>query len=351
MPETFTGETRAENRRFPRKKLKLWVHFACLTDCPEDFGRLESLSEDLGAGGIAIRSDHQLSEGQLLTLTLFLPPEDKQTGTEDDLTYAEAECVPIDVQGRVRWCTPRDQMEYLFGVEFNKVKPEHRESLTRFLLNYDLVRPGSEAEPHSSLAAHGYHSLAYFSPERLGQYYFQLNAVREAAAKKVLEIGKGPGVVAHVLQQTGIDFITCDADPDLSPDVCGDVRKLPLPDDAVDFSLCCQVLEHLPFSDFTTALRELKRVTRGQILISIPYASRVIYAQYKLPGGRRNSWVVHFPWLPPKGAMTPEHQWEQGRPGSSPRQVREAIRSAGLIIQADFSPVESPKNQFFLLTK
>lgn len=196
-----------------------------------------------------------------------------------------------------------------------------------------------------------YSGLGYYSSERMAQYYFQVKAVRDSQAKKVLEIGIGPGVVTHMLKKAGVNVITCDQAADLAPDVCGDIRHLPLEDNVVDFVLCCQVLEHLPFDDFPRALAELKRVTRDKILISIPYASRASYCQYKLPGGRRNSWVLHFPCLPPKGEMAAGHLWEQGRRGYSKRKIKETIVAAGLRIQSEFTPVESPGNQYFLMTK
>ncbi len=351
MAETFRGETRAENRRFPRQKLKLWVHFIRLKENQEKSGKLESLTEDLGAGGIAMRSDHKLENGEVLALTLFLPPEDKRTDPDHDLIYSEEECLPVDIQARVRWCAPREDLEYILGVEFLQVRGEHRERLKTFLVNYNLAEPETKPPASRTEATDTYKNLAYYSPERLGQYYYQVKAVREAGAKKVLEIGIGPGVVTHMLKKAGVNVITCDQADDLTPDVCGDIRELPLEDNVVDFVLCCQVLEHLPFDDFPRALAELKRVTRDKILISIPYASRSIYCQYKLPGGRRNSWVLHFPCLPPKGEMAPGHLWEQGRRGYSKRKIKEAIVAAGLRIQSEFTPVESPGNQYFLIAK
>lgn len=196
-----------------------------------------------------------------------------------------------------------------------------------------------------------YSHLGYYSPQRMAQYYYQIKAIRESGAKKVLEIGPGPGAVTHILRKAGLEVLTCDCEQRLEPDLCGDIRELPLPNDAVDFSLCCQVLEHLPFEDFTRALKELKRVTRDQVFISIPYASRVIYSLHKYPGGRRNSWVFHIPWLPSRGKPAPGHLWEMGRKGYSKSRIVKAIRDVGLRLIADFTPVDSPQNQYFLLKK
>jgi ubiquinone/menaquinone biosynthesis C-methylase UbiE len=196
-----------------------------------------------------------------------------------------------------------------------------------------------------------YSNLDYYSPQRMAQYYYQIKVIREAKAEKVLEIGPGPGAVTHILRKAGLEVLTCDCEKRLEPNLCGDIRELPLADDSVDFSLCCQVLEHLPFDDFSRALLELKRVTRKQVLISIPYVVRVIYSLHKYPGGRRSSWVLHIPWLPVRGKPAPGHLWEMGRKGYSKKRIINTIRAAGFQIKDEFTPVDSPQNQYFLLQK
>ncbi|MBN1595099.1 class I SAM-dependent methyltransferase [candidate division FCPU426 bacterium] len=194
-----------------------------------------------------------------------------------------------------------------------------------------------------------YAQLEYYSPERLGQYYYQIKAVREAQAHTVLEIGPGPGVVTHILRRAGLTVLTCDCEPSLAPDLLADVRDLPLAAGAVDFTLCCQVLEHLPFADFSVAMSEIKRVTRGQMLISLPYAARVVYSLHKWPGGRRSSWVLHFPWLPAPGQMAKNHYWEMGRREYPKKKIIQTLQAAQLSVVRAFTPADAPNNQFFLL--
>ncbi|MCD4814233.1 class I SAM-dependent methyltransferase [bacterium] len=198
-------------------------------------------------------------------------------------------------------------------------------------------------------AAAQFCGLDYYSPQRLGQYYYQIKAIRESDVNRILEIGPGPGVVTHILRTAGMNVKTFDCEADLKPDVCGDIRAIPLADNSVDFTLCCQVLEHLPFEDFKKSLSEIKRVTAKFALISLPYVSRVIYSLHKLPTGRRASWVLHFPWLPAKGRSAPGHFWEIGRKGYSQKKIRHSIKNAGLYIREAFTPVDAPNNQFFLV--
>jgi SAM-dependent methyltransferase len=207
------------------------------------------------------------------------------------------------------------------------------------------------AMPAPESDAARYTRLEYYSPERMAQYFFQIESVREAKARSVLEIGTGPGVVAHVLRRAGLQVTTCDVDPELGADVCGDVRHLPLPDNAVDFALCCQVLEHLPFADFATAVKELARVTRDRFLISVPYTSRAVYCLHKWPFDRKRGWVMHFGWPLNTADMVQGHFWEAGRAGYPKRKIIAAIRSTGAMVLKTFTPVEAPANLFCLLAK
>ena len=49
------------------------------------------------------------------------------------------------------------------------------------------------------------------------------------------------------------------------------ITAIPLPDASVDCTYALEVLEHLPPEDFRTALKELARVSKEYIIISVPY--------------------------------------------------------------------------------
>ena len=72
----------------------------------------------------------------------------------------------------------------------------------------------------------------------------------------------GDGFVARILRDANVQVTTLDIQADLKPDVLGSVERIPLPDHSFDISICCQVLEHLPFDQFETCLKELHRVAR-----------------------------------------------------------------------------------------
>ncbi len=143
MAEFFTGQAGAENRRYPRLKLKLWVHYRPLKQGESAAGPLESLAEDVGARGTAVRSSHAMRIGQLLMVTLYLPPENKRGEADTLPIFAEKDCLPVDILSRVVWCRAKDEHEFLLGIQFLDPDPSHRRRLKDFLVDYNLDKPES----------------------------------------------------------------------------------------------------------------------------------------------------------------------------------------------------------------
>jgi c-di-GMP-binding flagellar brake protein YcgR len=142
MQDVYKAETNAENRRFPRLQLKLWVHYQLLRQ-GEVSTQQESLAQDLGARGMAIRSDHAVRVGQLLKTTLYLPPEDNRRRPDKLPIYSEKESLPVDILARVVWCQRAENQEYMLGIEFLDPEPAHRSRLKAFLIDYKLDQPDS----------------------------------------------------------------------------------------------------------------------------------------------------------------------------------------------------------------
>jgi SAM-dependent methyltransferase len=108
----------------------------------------------------------------------------------------------------------------------------------------------------------GHYRSEGFSSLRIDSFAQQIKEISFSECKSILEVGVGGGLISHFLklfeelQYTGIDI-----DSDLQPDVIGSVTKMPFLNKQFELTLCCQVLEHLPFYEFEKALKELNRVT------------------------------------------------------------------------------------------
>jgi c-di-GMP-binding flagellar brake protein YcgR len=138
----FKGETQAERRRYKRKPIKLHVHYQCL-----DKGVVSEpqrdLAEDLGAGGLMMRSQRPLEKDQVLMLVLLLPPvEKRQKGVATD-EYIEEESLAVEILCRVAWATSSQDGGYLIGVQFLDLDQNNRKWLKEFLVDFKLDQPDS----------------------------------------------------------------------------------------------------------------------------------------------------------------------------------------------------------------
>ncbi|MDB5103949.1 MAG: hypothetical protein JWP91_1638 [Fibrobacteres bacterium] len=72
----------------------------------------------------------------------------------------------------------------------------------------------------------------------------------------------------------------------------GDVTALDFPDDAFDFVLCAEVLEHIPPAQLPRACAEIARVSRNHALIGVPFEQDIRIARTTCPtcGGKNPPW-------------------------------------------------------------
>lgn len=189
----------------------------------------------------------------------------------------------------------------------------------------------------------------YSYPDRYASYYYQLREIFRAEPTDVLEIGLGDGVVAsYIKRNTPIKHTSLDIADDLGADVVGSVTKMPFKDGEFDLTYIFEVLEHLPFEDFDTALSELARVSRRKVLISVPHFGPPIRFSLKVPflPEIRFAWKVPYPR---KHEFNGRHYWELGTKGYSVSRIRECL-TKHFILEREFIPFENQYHHFFILT-
>jgi len=198
----------------------------------------------------------------------------------------------------------------------------------------------------------GHYDATYISGGREFSLAHQLSAIHRLGPKSVIEIGPGPGLATHCMRTGGIEVTTVDVQADLSPDVVASVLELPFDDAAYDAALCCQVLEHLPFESFGSAITELGRTVKSGIVLSLPDVTRCVYLGWGL---RRTGLRARHVGVPGKRAKPfPEsrlesmgHYWEIGYQGSELGAVTGAIAAAGLRVESTWRVPELPWHRFF----
>lgn len=165
-------------------------------------------------------------------------------------------------------------------------------------------------------------------------------------------MGKGSGLGCILLERQGLEVTTLDIQPQLDPTVVGDVRRLPFDDRSFDLAVCCQVLEHLPRESFVPALRELRRVVRRGLVLSLPDCARysTLYSILLSHVLRRKEMFTlpHLPRKTPK--LDSEHFWEINMRGHRLWDVQRDIEQAGFKAERTYRVWEIPFHRFWRLT-
>lgn len=97
----------------------------------------------------------------------------------------------------------------------------------------------------------------------------------------ILDVGSGAGQFVNALAMSGefrsvttIDTANFTNYIELSDDIRRinmSAAEMEFPDDSFDVVVCMEVLEHLPEEIFLPAIAELRRVCRGQLVMTVPY--------------------------------------------------------------------------------
>ena len=151
----------------------------------------------------------------------------------------------------------------------------------------------------------------YLSKARWNSLWHQLDEVIRLRPENVLEIGPGPGLFKHTALLFGIKVETLDLDPDLKPDHVGSAMALPFALNTYDVVCAFQMLEHLPYENALLAFREMVRVSRRHVIISLPDSETVWRYQFHIPKLGEFDMLVPRPSIGTrKHKFDGEHFWE-----------------------------------------
>lgn len=188
----------------------------------------------------------------------------------------------------------------------------------------------------------------YSGEDRWVSYHTQLREVLRLSPESILEIGVGEGVFgSYITRNTPIRYASLDIDPALGPDLVGSVTAIPQEDKAFDVVVAFEVLEHIPFEHFEDALRELMRVAKIGVVISLPHFGPPIICDIKIPFLPRLSFAMKIPY-PRRHVWNGEHYWEMGKRGFAPKTI-ETILQRYFTIERSFVPHASQYHHFYVL--
>lgn len=196
---------------------------------------------------------------------------------------------------------------------------------------------------------------SYDDLNRFLSYFYQIKCIRSLKPNSLLEVGIGDNTLSSYLKSKKMVVTTCDFDETLQPDVVADVRNLPFKNNEFECVVAFEILEHLPYSDFNTALREIHRVSAKYAIISLPYSGIYLEILIRFPFIEK---IIKKPFLrlflsfPSliqrfKGE---HHYWEVGNKGYSRRKIKHDLRPYFTIIR-DFRPAVNTHHYFLVLRK
>lgn len=192
-----------------------------------------------------------------------------------------------------------------------------------------------------------YDTFEYNNKDRLISYGLQVSEIVRLKPSTVLEVGIGNGFVSKYLKSLGFAVHTCDADVRLNPDTVGELEHLPFGEAQFDVVCCFETLEHLPWKSFGPATRELARVARRSVLLSLPDVTP--YFRLNLEFGFKHSLCSFFYDLPlayKKHDFNGEHYWEVGKRGWPLRRIVRELKASGLVVESTFRAAENPWHRF-----
>lgn len=197
-----------------------------------------------------------------------------------------------------------------------------------------------------------YYDTEYDSLDRFCGYWTQIQEILTINPTSVLEIGGGNKLVSDYLKRRDIHVTELDLIYNIHPDVVGSIDQIPFESNSFDVSTACQVLEHIPFDLLEVALKELARVSKRHIIISVPNASRVVVMIWGLTFRARKK-IFEIGWLQPRGTYHSRygHYWELGWKDYPFSRIEAVINRAGLKIIKQYRVPERPYQHFFILEK
>ena len=192
----------------------------------------------------------------------------------------------------------------------------------------------------------------YVDKKRLISMWHQLDEVLSINAKKVLEVGKGAGLFEVMAKHFGTEVETVDIALDLNPDVLASATSLPFKPDAYDCVCAFQVLEHLPYERALLAFREMLRVTKKHVIISLPDAKKLFVYSWDIPRIGRVIFHIPRPRLQPRRLeFDGEHYWEINRRGYPLQKMLFDFTQQGALVLKTYRVPEYPQHRFFVFKK
>ncbi|MCW9057755.1 MAG: class I SAM-dependent methyltransferase [Gammaproteobacteria bacterium] len=191
----------------------------------------------------------------------------------------------------------------------------------------------------------------YMNKRRWCSVWHQLDEVLSLQPDKVLEVGPGSGMFKVVAEKFGLNVDTLDISEDLNPDIVASATEMPIADNSYDLVCSFQMLEHLPIEMSLAAFKEMARVSRNTLVISLPDAEPCWPYSIYIPRVGQKSFHIKNPFLKiKKHEFDGEHYWEINKKGYELNSIQKWLLDAaqGFELANTYRVPEIPYHRFFI---
>jgi len=269
--------------------------------------------------------------------------------------------------------------------EFNQLCrefPEQRKWLESIVNNFgpkaviDIknLHPTSDIDTigkefYDKLFSRAYVDTHYLREGNFLSVWHQLKGVLElpkSEVESVLEIGKGIGLFNALVKLYDYEVQTLDVDETYKSDLKGNILDIPCEDNAFDIVCAFEVLQHLPSAEVSRALREMVRVARHYVYLSLPCSTGSAYFRLSIKLRQRvlsrlSFDLKLFRTLPMQSQpdrnekeffKRPDkhnpHYWEVGTRSFPKKRIITMLNEVGLKVIKDFHNPHHPYHWFLM---
>lgn len=195
-----------------------------------------------------------------------------------------------------------------------------------------------------------YQFQKYMSKNRWASVWHQIDEVSRFNPSRVLEIGPGPGVFKSAATGFGLHVETLDIDPELKPDHLAPADIMPFEDMAFDVVCAFQMLEHVPYELSLKIFKEMCRVAKDGVVISLPHDRTLWPFSLYMPTRGKIQFHIPRPFSKQKlHEFDGEHYWEINKVGYDFAKVLLDFQKAGNRSLANhFRVFENPYHHFMI---
>lgn len=198
-----------------------------------------------------------------------------------------------------------------------------------------------------------YRFTNYITKHRWASMWHQIDEVLSFEPKTVLEVGPGPGVFKTLASRFGPNVESLDIDPDLEPDHVASADSMPFGEGAFDVVCAFQMLEHVPYEKSLAIFRDMARVAKKGVVISLPDAKRIWPFMFYIPTVGALHFHIPRPRFQPKEHFFDgEHYWEINKLGYPLSKIQRDLEKAGnLNLAYTYRVNENTYHRFFVFKK